>query len=517
MGEATPDSLVAALLAPLGRDARLAAACLTEAGIEAVACADFQELYAKIQEGVGAALVTEEGLTTERVRALAAVVQAQPAWSDLPIIVFSSGAGGLSSRVAAQLQSLGNVSFVDRPVQRRTLVAAVRSALRARQRQYEARKAIVAREQFLAMLGHELRNPLAAILLATDLLGRRYSNDAPLLKYTGSVRRQTRHLRRLVDDLLDVARVTSGKVLLKRERVELSSLVRRSVEAHQNMAEAHGLSLTFDEDSKLAFVDGDVVRLEQVVSNLVTNALKYTPRSGQVWVHVERQGGDAVLTVSDTGVGIAREHLPLIFDLFEQAPTALDRSRGGLGLGLTLVRSLVELQGGKVAARSEGPGLGSAFEVRLPLVEPGDAVVAAADAFAAPAIAPQPQPGRVVIVDDNDEVREALTELLTMEGYEVEAADDGPQGLTRIMSSRPAAALVDIGLPGFDGYELARRARRVLGDSLMLVAMTGYGQAEDRARAAAAGFDAHLTKPVSVEEIQAILAQPRLKSLQPGP
>ena len=363
------DSLTAALLAPTGRDAALAEQCLRQAGVQAIACRDFDELCVRAEAGVGAVLVTEEALTPERVGRLARVVQAQPLWSDLPIIVFSSRPDRLRSRAGFQLDELGNVSFIDRPVQRRTLVAAVRSALRGRQRQYEARRAISAREQFLAMLGHELRNPLAAILFSADVLGRRYGHEAAPPKQLAAIERQTRHLNRLVDDLLDVGRVTSGKITLKREALDLVALVARSVEAHQMMAETHGVSLVFTSGIKPIFVDGDIVRLEQVATNLLTNAIKYTPRGGRVQACVLREKDHALLRVEDTGVGIPDDHLKSIFELFAQAPTTLDRSRGGMGLGLTLVRALVELQGGTVAAHSEGIDRGSRFEVRLPCVE----------------------------------------------------------------------------------------------------------------------------------------------------
>jgi signal transduction histidine kinase/CheY-like chemotaxis protein len=501
----TADSLTAALLAPTGRDASLAEDCLRHAGVEAIACANFEELCARAETGVGALLVTEETLTPERVRRLAAVVRTQPLWSDLPIIVFSSRPDRLRSRAELHLEDLGNVSFIDRPVQRRTLIAAVRSALRGRQRQYEARRAISAREQFLAMLGHELRNPLAAIVFSTDLLGRHYWQDAALPKQLATIDRQTRHLNRLVDDLLDVGRVTSGKITLKRERVDLVPLVARSIEAHQMMAEAHGVSLAFTSGIKSVFVDGDVVRLEQVATNLLTNAIKYTPRGGRVEVTVIREGDNALLRVEDTGVGIPAEHLDSIFELFAQAPTTLDRARGGMGLGLTLVRALVQLQGGTVAAHSRGVGQGSRFEVRLPHVEASAIAEAPRQSFADASGGPPAM--RVVVVEDNVDVRESLVELLELEGYTVEVAADGPQGLTRIMSTRPDAALIDIGLPGFDGYELARRARRTLGASLLLIAMTGYGQAEDNRRAFEAGFDSHITKPASLEAIAEALTR----------
>jgi len=357
------------------------------------------------------------------------------------------------------------------------------------------------------MLGHELRNPLAAIRLATDLVERREKNEASTTKYAASVERQTNHLRRLVDDLLDVARVTSGKVSLQRERVKMPGLVRRSVEIHRAMAEASNLTLTFSDDGVETAVDGDVVRLEQIATNLITNAVKYTPPGGRIDVRVGQRAGQAILTVSDTGIGIPPQHLRSIFDMFEQVPTSLDRASGGLGLGLTLVRSLVELQGGSVSAESEGKGRGTVFTVRLPLASPA---AAAGDARQEPGPI-RPASDRVVIIDDNEEIRETLAEVLELDGYAVEQAADGEEGLTRILSARPNAALIDIGLPGLDGYEVARRVRDALGDSLVLVAMSGYGQAEDRARAARAGFDTHITKPASVEEIQAALTAPRAK------
>jgi CheY-like chemotaxis protein/anti-sigma regulatory factor (Ser/Thr protein kinase) len=274
------------------------------------------------------------------------------------------------------------------------------------------------------------------------------------------------------------------------------------------MAEAQGLLLTFSDDGVETAVDGDVVRLDQVATNLITNAIKYTPRGGTIEVHVGQRAREAVLTVTDNGIGIPAEHLRSIFDMFSQVPTSLDRSSGGLGLGLTLVRSLVELQGGSVAAASEGKGRGSVFTVRFPLASPEAAP--AGDARPEHALA-EAAAERVVVVDDNDEVREMLVEVLELDGYSVEQAADGPEGLTRILAARPNAALIDIGLPGLDGYEVARRARDALGNSLVLVAMSGYGQAEDRARATQAGFDTHITKPASVEEIQAALSPSRAK------
>jgi CheY-like chemotaxis protein len=256
------------------------------------------------------------------------------------------------------------------------------------------------------------------------------------------------------------------------------------------------------------------VRLEQVVINLVTNAIKYTPRGGRIDVEISRQepddetAGQALLLVRDTGVGIPAEHLESIFDVFSQAPTGLDRAKGGLGLGLTLVRALVAMHGGTVDARSEGIGKGSELRVRLPLSSSAPDVASRSGLVAVPVVH---ESVRIVLVEDNVDIRETLTELLELDGYRVEGAADGPQGLTRILSEVPHVALIDVGLPGFDGYEVARRARSHLGDAQVLIAMTGYGQPDDRARAFEAGFDDHVVKPVSVEELSEAIERMRSK------
>jgi signal transduction histidine kinase/ActR/RegA family two-component response regulator len=502
---ARSDSLAVAVFAPVGRDASLASELLTRDSLQPLLCASFDVLVREVRGCIGSVLITEEELTPGRIAALSDLLRGQPAWSDLPIVVFSSLPGELRLRALGELQDAGNVSFVDRPVQRRTFLAAIHAALRARERQYEARQAIESRDQFLAMLGHELRNPLSAVRFATDLIVRRSAQDGSVAKHAETIERQTVHLNRLVDDLLDVSRVTSGKVILRKEPTDLASLVLRCVESLQTMADAHGVSLRRPGYSASVPVDGDVVRLEQVVSNLVTNAIKYTPRGGRVAIDVRADEDEAVLLVRDTGVGIPAEHIGSIFDLFCQAPTGLDRAKGGLGLGLTLVRALVGMHGGTVAARSDGAGQGSEFHVRLPLAAGDAAAVATARAEAAAAGV------AIVVVEDNVDIRETLSELLVLDGYRVSGAGDGPQGLTRILSQEPDIALIDVGLPGFDGYELARRARARLGNRPVLIAMTGYGQPDDRGRAFEAGFDEHVVKPVSVEDLAEAMERARAR------
>jgi PAS domain S-box-containing protein len=362
----------------------------------------------------------------------------------------------------------------------------------------ERKEAERAKDEFLAMLGHELRNPLATIVNALAVMNRGVA-PGELQRFTGIIGRQTSHLSRLVDDLLDVARVTSGKIDLRRERVDLHALARRSVEAltEAGRTRTHRVSVEGD----VVTVFGDPARLEQIISNLVDNALKYTPAGGTVTVTTATEDDRAVLRVKDTGEGIRPELLSGIFDLFVQQPQALDRSRGGLGLGLTLVKRLAELHEGSVAADSAGLGQGSEFTVRLPLVEP------------APVPAPTRLPideatpsRRILIVEDNTDARESLQLLLQLAGHEVETAADGPSGLRKLEAFRPDVALIDLGLPGIDGYDLVRRVRSLpQTKATRFIALTGYGQAEDRRRALDAGFDVHLTKPVDPDRLQRLL------------
>jgi CheY-like chemotaxis protein/two-component sensor histidine kinase len=318
------------------------------------------------------------------------------------------------------------------------------------------------------------------------------------------IRRQTQLLSRLVDDLLDVARVTSGKIVLDRRSVDLRELVARCVLNSGGAAKDAGISLSLSTNGA-AWVSGDAVRLEQIVNNLLTNALKYTPPGGRVEVRIARDGPDAVVRVADTGVGMDPEILPRVFELFTQADDALDRAHGGLGIGLTLVRSLVELHGGTVSAESPGRGLGSTFTVRLPGAEVG-ATASAEEEGGGPAL----ESRRILLVEDNADVRDSLRELLEESGHLVMAAADGLEGIQLASSFRPDAAFVDIGLPGLDGYGVARHLRQILGDDVLLVALTGYGLPEDRRRALEGGFDAHLTKPVTLRAILRLLAEARV-------
>jgi signal transduction histidine kinase/ActR/RegA family two-component response regulator len=510
------------VLAPIGRDGALACAVLQEAGMLAAHCADGEDVLRHAESGVGALLLTEDVVGTADMVVLEKLIQGQPTWSDLPVVVFASREP--TSRAGRELvehtQPLGNVTVLERPVHRATLISAVHSALRARERQYEVRDLLAAhergvrlRDEFLAMLGHELRNPLGAIrntLSAIDLRDGASDPEGPRLRPRDRalITRQVTHLTRLVDDLLDVSRVTSGKVTLKSERVDLVDLLLRCVQSVEEMARLHGPRLEFSAGADSVMVTGDPTRLEQVATNLLTNAIKYTPPEGTIGVRVEATETEAVLAVNDTGAGLSPDMLERVFDLFSQSDRTLERAQGGLGIGLTLVRALVRQHGGEVTARSPGPGRGSTFEVRLPLLTrtgaPRDVAAPAPAAVRRPATG---APLRVLIVEDNDDNRESLVLLLEQLGHAPSAAADGPAALKRLAGEPFDLAIIDIGLPGMDGYELARQVRGTLASSVSLVALTGYGQPEDRERARAAGFDDHVTKPADLNDLAGVLAR----------
>lgn len=323
------------------------------------------------------------------------------------------------------------------------------------------------------------------------------------------IRRQTEHLSRLVDDLLDVGRVTTGKVVLSRSPLDLQDAVERCIASFRDAGRLDQHRM--DVETEPAWVYADATRLEQVFANLLTNSLKYTPPDGAIRLRVSREGREAVLRVEDTGTGIAPDLLPRVFDLFAQGDSGLDRSPGGLGIGLTLVRRLVEQHGGRVEAHSEGRGRGSTFVVRLPAIEPPRTPSRQATSVARH----DAMRRRVLVVEDNRDAREMLRWLLELSGHEVYEADNGARGIEMAMRLRADVALVDIGLPGLDGYEVARRLK-AQGHPARLIALTGYGQAEDRRRSEAAGFDAHLVKPVDADHLLRVLGAEQRDSQRSG-
>ncbi len=401
-------------------------------------------------------------------------------------------------RLIAQLQQQA-AALEAETIQRRTAEAELRKKMEL------LADADQRKDEFLAMLGHELRNPLAPVTTALQLM--RLHSDEPLrvARARETIERQVEHMTRLIDDLLDVSRITRGKIELRHEAVVLSSLVARAVEAARPIIDERGHRLSLDLPDEPVTLNGDPARLEQVIANLLNNAAKYTDVGGRIWVRATVHDGQLILSVKDNGAGLAPGMCDNVFDLFVQGPEVRAYARGGLGIGLTLVRRLVEMHHGTVEARSEGPGLGCEFIVRLPLGVVSH--VAPSDHPSDAALAGLPK-RRVLVVDDNVDAADALAELLRDFGHDVRAVHDGPSAIEQAAIHRPDIVLLDIGMPGFDGYEVARRMRTELGLKATLVALTGYGEARHRRLSREAGFDQHVTKPVDIRKLQTLLTLP---------
>lgn len=406
-----------------------------------------------------------------------------------------------SGRIAPVLLTLSLIhDEQDQPV----AIASIAKDISAqKQAEAEARDAALRREQFLAMLSHELRNPLGAILNATRLIDRSHEVGETLRDACGVIDRQSKQMARLLDDLLDVARVTQGKIHIRQEVVNLRALVDEAVYVMRPLIVSRRQMLTLDLPSAPVFVEGDPARLLQVLQNLLSNAAKYTPVGGQLHLSLHAVDGEALLTLRDNGEGIAADMQQKIFDIFVQGPRTLARFDSGMGIGLTLARTIVELHGGKITVRSDGPGTGSEFQVRIGLTDKRPAE-------AGPPPSPPSGQLKVVVIEDNADSRQLLERLLKLDGCEVVTAGDGIEGYQAIVQQQPDVALVDIGLPQMDGYEVAKKVRSELaGRPIRLIALTGYGRLEDRHAVMEAGFNEHLVKPVDPADLARALSKPQ--------
>ena len=498
------------VLAPTSRDAALTQMLLSTAGTTVHSCQEFDELVRELHLGAASILLPEETLTPLNNARLKEILAAQPPWSDLPILVLARF-GADSPVLTDAIRTLGNVTLLERPVRVGTLVTAIRTAVRARERQYQLRGYLAEtaraqhalraadqrKDEFIATLGHELRNPLAPLVTGLHLLKR---PDGPTDRVVEVMERQVNHLIRLVDDLLEVSRITRGLIEVRHEPVDLSFMLRSAIETSRPVLESarHKLEVTLP-DTPLA-VMGDSVRLTQVFANILTNAAKYTNAGGQIWLTVTHDEHNVTISVRDNGIGIPADHLGSVFDMFTQVDRSSRRTQGGLGIGLTLVRSLVEMHGGHVEARSEGPGKGSEFIVRLPMIS-GAPVQANASAAN-----PKRLARRVLIVDDNRDAADTLALLLTQLGATAHAVHSGEAALAALDKFKPEAILLDIGMPGMDGYEVARSIRaNTKHRGSLLIALTGWGQEQDQRRSRAAGFDHHLIKPPDLDRLRELL------------
>jgi signal transduction histidine kinase len=485
-----------------GHDAHLAERVLQSAGIDAAVCASPSVLAEEFERGVGALLLAEETLGEAMLAVLGRALEQQPQWSDLPVLVMAKrGADSLDAQRA--VEHLGNVTMLERPVRTLTLVSAARAALRARDRQYEMRALNRRKDEFLATLAHELRNPLAPIRNAMAIVQRLHPSPQ-ITSLVGMVDRQVSHLTRLVDDLLDVARITSGKLELQLSPTSARRVAAHALEIAQASLDAKGHHVRLEQPDDDLVLHADHVRLVQAVANLLVNAAKFTPPGGEVLLRVRREGAQVAFTVRDTGVGLAPGDLERIFDMFEQTRT-IGEPTGGLGLGLHLTRAFAHLHGGTVQAGSAGPGQGSEFVLRVPVA--GTWATEAAGAGTS-AVALPGSGRKVLVVDDNVDAATTLEALLSLHGMDVSVAYDGAAAVTHVESHQPDAVVMDIGMPVMNGYEAARRIRtRLPGHRPMLIALTGWGQYADKARATEAGFDVHFVKPLRIDELLGCLAR----------
>jgi signal transduction histidine kinase/ActR/RegA family two-component response regulator len=517
MADMGRDPLVDLVLiyAPTGRDGELSAQILERAGHWTKTCATLDDLCVAVEGGAATAVLTEEALSAHALDRVAGVLEGQPKWSDLPVVLCSTGGdvGRVNALRQRALDGLGNVMVVERPMQTRTLLAAVQAGLRARRRQLALRDVVVelersrseaeeanrTKDEFLAMVSHELRTPLNAILGWSRMLTAGRLGEAQRERAITTIERNAVAQAKLIDELLDVSRIISKKLRLSLRALDWRGLVEATAHSMRPAAEAKGLTLSIVLDPEPLPIMGDSDRLAQVVSNLVSNAIKFTPTGGRIAIALRHgDGGAAQLSVRDDGIGIREEFIAYVFDRFRQADGSRTRTHGGLGLGLAIVRHLVELHGGQVNVASEGVGKGTELTVTIPLLAEGTIGAGASD---------RPPPSalsilagiRVVVVDDEQDARDLVTAVLEQAGAVVTSVGSAEEAMHAIAERPPSLLVSDIGMPGEDGYALIARVRALPAESggrLPAVAVTAFTRDDDRARALRAGYTAHVAKPI---------------------
>jgi signal transduction histidine kinase len=484
------------------QDALLAQKVLASAGMKTSLCANSADTIRQLREGAGAMLIVEE-LIPETGPALRSYLEQQPAWSDLPILVLTKhGSDSLEAQRA--VEQLGNVTLLERPVRTMSLISAAKSALRARDRQYQVRAADLRKDEFLATLAHELRNPLAPIRNAMSIVQRLHPSPE-MVKLIAIVERQVTHLTRLVDDLLDVARITNGKVVLQKQATTVRSVVTHALEIAAAQIADRQHRVTVEQPATEYELEADHVRVVQCLANLLVNAAKFTPRAGEIELTVVVREKTVKFRVRDNGRGLEPQSLSQIFEMFMQA-RAPGEPTNGLGIGLNLAKRFAELHGGNITAASEGLGKGSEFVLSLPVVVAGDSGTLqrpSSDMSIAAGL-----PRKVLVVDDNLDAADTLGALLKMQGISVAVAYDAVSAMAAVRDDAPDAVVMDIGMPVVNGYEAARLIRREpISKRITLIALTGWGQYSDRSLATEAGFDFHLVKPVDLAKLMGCLQQ----------
>ncbi len=501
------------VLMPTGRDARLVCSALEKAGILAQACADPKDLELEISQGAGAVLLAEESLENGTLESLVEAFDRQPLWSDLPVVLFASS-GQNAETLLTTVGTRLNATIVERPIRKTMLVSAARGALRARQKQYQSRNLLNQLEEsdrqkdlFLATLSHELRTPLNSILGWIQMLNgeesRKYVNEKHALTV---IERNARAQSEMISDILFVSRIITGKLKINFETTDLIAVVKSALDIMRPTIESKEINLHTSFDSDLQQIKGDPDRLQQVFCNLLSNAVKFTPQQGRIEVRVTTADSAVEIKISDSGQGIKPEFLPYVFERFRQADNSYTRQVGGLGLGLAIVRHLVELHGGTVGVESTGENRGAAFTVTLPIVreqsatdfEPGTVQSIQPEAIKSP------NNVRILLVEDDEDSREMLRIMFEQNNIEVFPVDSTAKALEIIEQIRPDVLISDIGLPGEDGFELIRKIRRLApeqGGLTPAVALTGYASLQDRSLALDVGYQEHLSKPVDIDEL----------------
>lgn len=494
------------ICAPTGQDAALTARVFASVGIGSLVCDTLGDLVHQLEQpnqGMAAILLVEEVISGAGMRPLARYVENQPTWSDIPVLLLTRS-GADSVDVQRAVEYLGNVTLLERPVRTIALIAATRSAIRARERQYQVRDADQRKDEFLATLAHELRNPLAPIRTSMGILEHLHPDSPAVTQLRQVVNRQVTHLTRLVDDLLDVARITSGKVVLKRNQIMLKAVIHHALEISGSGMEAKNHRLEVIEPDAPHVLDADHARLVQSVANLLVNAAKFTPPEGHIVLKATVEENTVTFSVKDNGIGLEPASIDRIFELFAQTPVP-GEAPTGLGIGLSLAKQFAEMHGGALHASSQGLNQGSEFVLTLPVVLEG-AQPPLADQ---PLTPPQPDlPGgrKILVVDDNVDAANTLEALLGMDGFEVSTVYNGVAAVASAKTFRPDVVVMDIGMPGMDGYDAARMIRQEAGsEKMVLIALTGWGQSSDIQRASQAGFDHHLVKPVDYETLMKCL------------
>jgi signal transduction histidine kinase/CheY-like chemotaxis protein len=504
------------IFAPVGRDAALTRDLLLRARIESVVCPSVDDLSAQIENGCAAVILTEEVFEHPGFARLSLTLREQPAWSDISVLLFAGSEGQPSAQTISLLDAFPNVTLLDRPIRVAIAVSIVRAAIRARARQLEVRDLLVAlhasreeaeaasrlKDEFLATLSHELRTPLNAILGWTAMLRHGDLEPARTARALEVIERNARAQAQLVEDVLDMARIITGKLRIELKPVSLDGVVEAAVEALRPAADAKRIRLTLDIAAGQSEVRADIDRLQQVFWNLLSNAVKFTPEGGTISVTIRAADSQLRVSVSDTGIGLDPAFVPYVFDRFRQADQSVTRGHGGLGIGLAIVKHLVELHGGRIDVRSDGKGRGATFTVVLPVPTSLGHAADHSSTTAEEAFAIRLPGRRVLVVDDDAATRELVSDLFVRAEANVVTADSAAAALAAFEGNAWDVLIADIGLPGEDGLSLIRRIRSAAaGRDLPAIALSAYTRLEDRDAAYAAGFTAFVGKPAAPHEL----------------